>query len=94
MRMKGICMRVSDVSRSYAAQASPKQRLNLTVDASLVEAAKGHGFNLSALMEEKITEVLQTERAKSWAEENREAIDQYNEMIDTEGLWSDGFRQF
>jgi antitoxin CcdA len=90
-------MKVSDVGRGYQAAtlpASRKQRLNVTVDAALLEAAKAQGFNLSALMEDSIAKLLKAERVKAWRENNKEAIAQYNAMIEEEGIWSDGFRQF
>ena len=32
--------------------------------------------------------------AREWYEENKEAVDSYNEMIETHGLFSDGVRTF
>ncbi len=90
-------MKVSDVQRGYRATANPvrrKARLNITVDADLLDEARKQGLNLSELMESKIAETTKAERARKWREENADAIRQYNEMIDAEGLWSDGLRQF
>jgi post-segregation antitoxin (ccd killing protein) len=32
--------------------------------------------------------------ARQWYEENKQAVDAYNEMIETHGLFSDGVRMF
>jgi post-segregation antitoxin (ccd killing protein) len=32
--------------------------------------------------------------ARQWYEENKKAVDAYNEMIETHGLFSDGVRMF
>jgi post-segregation antitoxin (ccd killing protein) len=32
--------------------------------------------------------------ARQWYEENKQAVDAYNEMIETHGLFSDGARMF
>jgi antitoxin CcdA len=90
-------MKVSDVQRGYRVASAPprrKARLNITVDAALLAEAKAQGLPLSSLMEEKIADTLKADRAMRWREENREAIKYYNNMIETEGLWSDGLRQF
>jgi antitoxin CcdA len=97
IRIESLIMRVSDVQRLYGpAQTSKscKARLNITVDSELLAAARQQKLNLSALMEEKIAETLKAERARQWREDNREAIAQYNERIEREGLWFDGLRKW
>lgn len=34
------------------------------------------------------------EKAKKWAEENKEAIEAYNKRVLTNGIWSDKHRRF
>ncbi len=92
-----VNMKVSDVQRGYhsaAKQPQRKARLNITVDADLLAAAREQGLNLSMMMESKITETLKADRARQWRIDNKEAIAAYNERIDREGLWSDGLRQW
>jgi antitoxin CcdA len=65
-----------------------KARLNLYVDAQLLEDAKEAGVNLSAIAEQAI----RVELARSWYEGNKVAIDAFNEDVSKNGLWSDGLR--
>jgi antitoxin CcdA len=89
-----VAMKVSDVQRGYVVESRPvrKARLNITVDADLLSEARKQGLNLSELMERTIADVTKVERARKWREDNAEAIRQHNEMIEREGLWSDGLR--
>ena len=41
---------------------------------------------------EDVSELQQA--ARQWYEENKAAVDAYNEMIETHGLFSDGVRMF
>lgn len=75
--------------KAYLADA-PKKRLNLTVSAGLLERAKNEGLNLSQLFEESLTARLRKSEAQRWYEENREAIDAYNERVERDGLWNKG----
>lgn len=67
-----------------------KKAVNLSIDADLLTHAKELNINLSALLEGALRE----EARKRWREENREAIEAYNERIRTYGVWSDGLRRF
>jgi antitoxin CcdA len=90
-------MKVSDVQRSYsAAERKPrrKARLNITVDADLLAAARACGFNLSMMMDAKMTEALKEKNAEDLRAAIKEYAKDYNKMIEEEGLWSDGLRQF
>jgi antitoxin CcdA len=87
-------MKVSDVQRGYAGESRSvrKARLNITVDADLLSEARKQGLNLSELMERAIADVTKAERSRKWREDNAEAIRQHNDMVEREGLWSDGLR--
>ena len=65
-----------------------RKAVNLTADAELVEDAKAMGLNLSQLFQESLKKAVSEERKRQWVEENREAIDEYNERIDREGTFS------
>lgn len=75
--------------------AYPKRRsLNLSISESLIEEARSMKLNLSRFLEEKLAEALRGARAQQWQEDNREAIDAYNEFVRRNGMWSDGLRKF
>ncbi|MGE0666432.1 MAG: type II toxin-antitoxin system CcdA family antitoxin [Sphingomonadales bacterium] len=62
-----------------------RKAVNLSVDAELVEAAKSMDMNLSQIFESSLRQAVSEEQKRRWVEENREAIDEYNERIDREG---------
>lgn len=75
--------------------AHPKRRsLNLSISESLIEEARDMKLNLSRFLEEKLDEALRNARARQWQEENKEAIDTYNDFVRRHGMWSDGVRRF
>jgi antitoxin CcdA len=71
-----------------------KKAVNLSVDSKLLARAREFNVNLSATLEDALKTRTREEERKRWAEENREAIEAYNERIRTHGVWSDGLRRF
>ena len=51
-------------------------------------------INLSATLEQALTEKLAKSKSDIWAEENKNAIRAYNEFIDEHGCFGDEFREF
>ncbi len=78
--------------RSTAAVA--KRATNVSVRGDLLDAAREAGVNLSATLERALAEELATARRRKWREENREAIQVYNEHIEKHGTFSDDVRRF
>jgi antitoxin CcdA len=64
------------------------------VRGDLLAAARGAGLNLSAVLERALTEELATAKRTKWREENREAIEIYNEHVEEHGTFYDGERTF
>lgn len=71
-----------------------KRATNLTIDAALLEEARGLGINLSATLEASLREAVRVRRAAQWLEDNRAALDGYNEWVARNGLPLDKYRQF
>jgi antitoxin CcdA len=71
-----------------------RRRVNLTVREDYLEQAKRAGVNLSRVLEESLEQRLREQRAQTWLEENREAIEQYNDYIRRYGVWSKSLRRF
>jgi antitoxin CcdA len=69
-------------------KVAKRKAVNLTADAELVEDAKAMGLNLSQLFQDSLKKAVSEERKRQWVEENREAIDEYNERIDREGTFA------
>ncbi|MBI5861113.1 MAG: type II toxin-antitoxin system CcdA family antitoxin [Rhodocyclales bacterium] len=74
--------------------AQPKKAANLTISTELLEAAKGYKINLSQTLETALAAELKKCREAEWLEQNREAIEAYNQHIEKRGLFSDRFRTF
>jgi len=49
---------------------------------------------MSQALELRLAELLREEKSRSWKEENREAIEDYNRRIEARGAFSDGLRRF
>jgi|TARA_R110000850_G_scaffold83436_4_gene179156 antitoxin CcdA len=59
----------------------PRVKVNLTLEADLVEAARGLGLNMSRIAETAIAETVKAERNRLWREENRVAMQSYAEEM-------------
>ena len=73
---------------------APKKPTNLTINSDLLKKTRALNINLSATLEQALKEKLRNIEAKKWVEENKNAIDAYNDFIDENGCFSDEFREF
>lgn len=71
-----------------------RRSTNLTARTELVRAAKELGLNLSEVFETAVIEAIERKRAEVWLGENAEAIASYNEKVERQGVFSDGWRKF
>jgi antitoxin CcdA len=88
MARKVPAMRASDDIRQ------PKKPVNISINSSLLAAARELNINLSATMEAALTEAVKHKQRDLWLAQNRAAIAAYNERVETEGVFSDGVRRF
>ena len=72
--------------RSSREEKLGRAKVNLTLDAQVVETARSHGLNMSRLAEAAISEAARVERNRLWRAENQVAIAAYAEEIAREGL--------
>jgi antitoxin CcdA len=72
----------------------PKQSANLSIDSELLKAAREAGVNLSAALEEALTDKVRQAKRKQWLRDNADAIAAYNELVEQEGVFSEGSRTF
>jgi len=78
------------------------ERVTMELDAESIAAAKAAGIDLSQLLVEALRRRLpnlhaaeRAELARRWQEENREAIESYNQMIERNGyVFCGGVRAF
>ena len=74
--------------------AKSKVPTNLSVRADLVRKARAMKLNLSEVLERALEDELRRREREKWLEENRGAIDAYNERVEKHGVFSDGLRRF
>jgi len=73
---------------------APKKATNLTVNSNLLAKAKALDINLSATLEKALeSEVRETTR-QQWLKENKQALENANQLVEEHGLFSDKFRPF
>ena len=74
--------------------SAPKKPTNLTINKDLLRLAKEMNLNISAVLEAALVERVKQKRRERWLDENKEAIDIYNEKVNEHGLFSDELRTF
>lgn len=72
----------------------PRRATSMTLDATLLDEARALGVNLSRAAEEGIAARTKAARAEAWQRENAEAIQNYNEYIEKNGLPLAEYRMF
>ena len=78
------------------------ERVTVELDSETLKRAREAGLDLSDLLTTAVKRVLRPrlsdeERkraADAWYQENKEAVDASNELMEKHGLWSDGARMF
>jgi antitoxin CcdA len=71
-----------------------KVATNVSIRADVVREAKALGLNLSEVFEVAAIEAVRRKRRDAWLEENREAIESYNDRVARDGVFSDAWRKF
>lgn len=74
--------------------APAKRPINLSLSSKTVDMAKELGINLSQTVDAWLSEEVKRRYWERWREDNREAIDEYNVRIATEGLPLAKYRTF
>ena len=75
-------------------KTAKKKPTNVSINEDLLKKAKSYKINISSSIEKTLEELVKQEESKRWEEENIEAINDYNERIAKNGLFSDGLRSF
>ncbi len=73
---------------------APKKPTNLSLNADVLAMARELGMNVSRTVDALVAEEVKRQYWARWNEQNREAIDQYNERIEQEGLPLAQYRTF
>jgi antitoxin CcdA len=73
---------------------APKRATNLSLNAKVLDAARELGMNLSQTVDALLAEEVRKRYWERWNEENKEAIEHYNQRIEREGLPLAKYRTF
>jgi antitoxin CcdA len=73
---------------------APKRATNLSLNAKVLDAARELGMNLSQTVDALLAEEVRKRYWERWNEENKEAIEHYNQRIEREGLPLARYRTF
>ncbi len=73
---------------------SAKKAVNVSIRATLLDAARAEDINLSATLESALAEQLRLRRRERWRGENAAAIAAYNHDVDQNGSFGDLARSF
>lgn len=73
---------------------APKRATNLSVNSDLLRQARALDINLSAAFEETLSALVTAKQQQAWLEQNKQAIETYNQQVETSGVFSDGLRAF
>ena len=71
-----------------------KRPINLSLNVKMVETAKALGMNLSQTVDQLLGEEVKRRYWAQWKDDNRVAIEEYNERIAQEGLPLEKHRTF
>lgn len=71
-----------------------KKATNISINSELLEKAKKYKINISANVEKTLEELIKQHEIQNWEKENKEAIEDYNQRIAQDGVFSDGLRSF
>ena len=74
--------------------AGARKATNLTLPEALLQEARALDINLSQACERGLAEAVAAARRRRWLDENREAIDAWNEHVAEHGLPLAAYRQF
>ena len=73
---------------------APKRATNLSLNAKVLDAARELGMNVSATVDALLADEVRKRYWERWNEENKAAIDHYNQRIEREGLPLAKYRTF
>ncbi|MDZ7790759.1 MAG: type II toxin-antitoxin system CcdA family antitoxin [Xanthomonadales bacterium] len=71
-----------------------KSAVNLRIRASLKARARELGLNLSQTLEASLEREIQRHERAAWQEQNRRAVEAYNQRIEERGPTLSAFRSF
>jgi len=71
-----------------------KKAANLSINRDLLEKARKQDINLSATLEQALTDKLRELERANWLQNNNNAIDSYNAFVEANGIFGEEYRIF
>jgi len=71
-----------------------KRAVNVTIDENILAEAKAQGINLSKVLEDELRERVKAAKIARWQEENRDALESFNRLIERAGIFGEEFRNW
>ena len=93
-RLEDPARRFRDVEPPKPVKPGLKRAVNVSVDAGVLDMAKGMNINLSQTLEDALRKRTQDERDRRFQDEHREAIEAHNRFIEKHGIWSKKYRSW
>ncbi|MEQ9314963.1 MAG: type II toxin-antitoxin system CcdA family antitoxin [Henriciella sp.] len=81
-------------NRGVAEDRATFERDTLDLHPALLEEAASYGLDPAEIARAAVERAVKTERMKRFSEENREAIESWNEHYKKHGLWNEKYRLF
>lgn len=75
-------------------RAAPKKPTNLSINSNLLAKARDLDINLSATLEKALESEVRRSTRNRWLRENKQALDNCNELTQEHGLFADKHRGF
>ena len=75
-------------------QEAPKKPTNLSVNSDLLRKARELDLNISAVLEQRLAEIVREHARQNWLAQNKDAFATYNDHVDNNGVYSDNLRSF
>ena len=74
--------------------SAPRKATYVSINSDLLRVARRLGVNLSRELEKRLEEIVAAAQSKRWLEENKAAIEAYNDHVERRGVFSEGLRTF
>lgn len=78
----------------HSQRAEKAARVNVTLDQALVDEARTLGVSISQASNQGLAAAVKTARWAQWLEENKPALDSYNDWVEQYGLPLAKYRMF
>ena len=72
--------------------SAPKKPTNLSINSDLLLKARDLKINLSAALESALEEKVRCSTREKWLKDNKKAMTSLNALADSNGLFSDSYR--